>query len=46
MVLDTEAEIEAEFVAKNKLAPQFLVALVRRHSGLGPDMAEVSEFHA
>ena len=45
MVLDTEAEVEAEVVAKRKLTPELLVALMRRHAELAPDMGEVSEFH-
>jgi hypothetical protein len=46
MMLDAERMIEAERVAQLQLAPQLLVALMRRHSGLGPDMGEVGEFHA
>ena len=46
MMLDAEAVIEAELVAQRKLAPQLLVALVRRHAGLGPDVRKVREFHS
>jgi hypothetical protein len=45
MVLDTEAEVEAEVVAERKLTPELLVALMRRHAGLAPDMGEMGEFH-
>ncbi len=45
MVLDAEAIVEAEVVAERELAPELLVALVRGHTGLAPDMGEVREFH-
>ena len=45
MMLDAEAVVEAELVAELKLAPELLVALMRGHVGLAPDMGEVSEFH-
>ena len=45
MMLDAEAVVEAEVVAERKLAPELLVALVRGHVGLAPDMGEVGEFH-
>ncbi len=45
MMLDAEAVVEAEIVAELKLAPELLVALMRGHAGLAPDMGEVSEFH-
>ena len=45
MMLDAERIIETKFVAGLKLAPQLLVALMRRHSGLGPDVGEVGKFH-
>jgi len=37
--------IEAELVAQFELVPELLVTLMRRHSGLGPDVGEVGEFH-
>ena len=45
MVLDAEAVVEAEVVAELQLAPELLVALMRGHVGLAPDMGEMSEFH-
>ena len=45
MMLDAEAVVEAEVVAERKLAPELLVALMRGHVGLAPDMGEVGEFH-
>ena len=45
MVLDAEAEVEAEVVAERKLAPELFVTLMRRHAGLAPDMGEMSELH-
>ena len=45
MMLDAEAVVEAELVAELQLAPELLVALMRCHIGLAPDMGEVSEFH-
>ena len=44
MVLDTEAEVEAEVVAVRKLAPELLVALMRSHARFAPDMGEMGEF--
>jgi len=44
-MLDAETVVEAELVAELKLAPELLVALMRGHVGLAPDMGEVSEFH-
>ena len=46
MVLDAEAVVEAELVAELELAPELLVALMRGHAGLAPDMGEVGEFHS
>jgi hypothetical protein len=45
MMLDAERLVEAEFVAQCELAPKLLIARVRRHPGLGPDVGEVGEFH-
>jgi hypothetical protein len=45
MVLDAEAVVEAELIAQLELAPQLLIALVRRHSRFAPDVGEMSEFH-
>ena len=45
MMLDAERVVEAELVAQLQFAPQLLVALVRRHSGLGPDVGEMRELH-
>ena len=45
MMLDAEAVVEAEVVTELKLAPELLVALVRGHVGLAPDMGEVGKFH-
>ena len=45
-MLDAEGVIEPHLVAQSELAPQLLVACMRRHAGLGPDMGEVGEFHA
>src|ERR1700685_3810971 len=45
MMLDAERIIEAEFVASLQFAPQLFVTPMRRHSGLGPDMGEMREFH-
>ena len=45
VVLDAEAVVEAEIVAELKFAPELLVALMRGHAGLAPDMGEVGEFH-
>src|SRR5690242_19853359 len=42
MVLDAEPVLKIEFVAELKLAPQLLVALVRAHIRLGPDMGKMS----
>src|ERR1700730_1686134 len=44
-MLDAERLIEAERVAQLQLAPQLFVTLMRRHSGLGPDMGKMREFH-
>src|SRR5215467_12378933 len=41
MMLDAETVIEAKLVAQPKLAPQLLIALVRIHSWLSPDMREM-----
>src|ERR1700730_15134132 len=38
MMLDAERMIETERVAQSELAPELLVALPRRHPGLGPDV--------
>src|ERR1700722_5432206 len=45
MMLDAERMIEPDLVAQFQLAPELLVALMRRHAGLGPDMGKVREFH-
>src|ERR1700720_2612645 len=45
MMLDREAIIEAQFVAKLELAPKLLVALRRAHAGLAPDVGEVGKLH-
>src|SRR5262249_7944827 len=45
VMLDAEREVVAELVAQLQCAPQFLVALVRGHAGLGPDVREVRELH-
>ena len=45
MMLDAERLVEAKFVAQLQLAPELLVALVRRHAGLGPDVGKVGKFH-
>jgi hypothetical protein len=45
VVLDAERMVEAERVAQSELAPELLVAFVRRHAGLGPDMGEMGKFH-
>ena len=45
MMLDAERVVEAELVAQREFAPELLVALVRRHAGLGPDVGEMREFH-
>jgi hypothetical protein len=45
MMFDAKRMIEAERVAQLQFTPQLLVALMRRHSGLGPDVGEVGEFH-
>ncbi len=45
MMLDAEAEVEAELVAELQFAPELLVALVRGHAGLAPDVGEMGEFH-
>ena len=45
MMLDAERVVETKLVAQRELTPQLLVALVRRHSGLAPDMGEMREFH-
>jgi len=44
-MLDAERMIEAERVAQRELAPELLIARVRRHAGLGPDVGEMGEFH-
>src|SRR5580704_18731948 len=45
VVLDAEAVVKIEFVAQLQFAPELFVALVRRHSGLGPDMGKMRELH-
>src|SRR5262249_1239494 len=45
MMLDTERMVEAQLVAQFKLIPELLIALMRRHSGLAPDVREVRELH-
>ena len=45
MMLDAEGVIETDIVAQSELAPELLVALMRRHAGLGPDMGKMREFH-
>src|SRR5579872_7423658 len=45
-MFDAKAVIETKLVAQLQLAPQLFVTLMRRHSGLGPDVAEMREFHA
>src|SRR5215831_15563966 len=45
MVFDAETIIEAKLVAHLKFAPQLLIALVRVHPWLTPDMRKMGEFH-
>src|SRR6478736_127990 len=45
VMLDAEAVIEAKLVAQLQFAPQLFIALMRRHSGLAPDMREMCELH-
>jgi hypothetical protein len=45
MVLDAERVIEAGLVAHRKLTPELLIALMRRHAGLRPNVGEVRELH-
>jgi hypothetical protein len=45
MMLDAERMVEAELIAQRQLAPELLVASVRRHAGLGPDVGEMGKFH-
>src|SRR4029078_12637651 len=46
MMLDAEGIVVTKPVAHLKLAPQFLVALVRGHAWLAPDMREMGELHS
>src|SRR6185437_1944244 len=45
VMFDAETVVETKLVAERKLAPQFLVALMRGHAGLSPDMGKMSELH-
>src|SRR6202030_3032407 len=45
MMLDAERMVEAELIAQSKLAPELLVARVRRHAGFCPDVGEMGKFH-
>src|SRR6516162_8259300 len=45
MVLDTKSIIEAELVTQLKLPPQLFIALMRRHSGLCPDVGKMGKLH-
>src|SRR5215469_6477237 len=45
MVFDAEAVVEANVVAHLKFAPQLLIALMRGHPRLTPDMRKMREFH-
>ena len=45
MMFDAKCTVEPDFIAQRELAPELLVALMRRHAGLGPDMREMREFH-
>src|SRR5215469_17429556 len=45
MVLYAESVVESEFVAHLKFAPQLLIALVRVHARLAPDVREMGELH-
>jgi hypothetical protein len=46
MMFDAKCAIEPDFIAQRELAPKLLVALMRRHAGLGPDMRKMRELHA
>src|SRR6202008_1605123 len=46
MMLDAERMVEAELIAQRELAPELLVARVRRHAGFCPDVGEMGKFHA
>src|SRR5215510_6377555 len=46
MVLDAESVVVAKFVAQLKFAPQLLIALVRGHAWLAPDMRKMGKLHA
>ena len=45
MMLDAEPVIESQRVAELELTPKLLVALMRRHAVLAPDMGEMRELH-
>src|SRR5262245_57352610 len=45
MVLDAERVVVTKFVAQLKFAPQLLIALVRCHAWLAPDMRKMGKLH-
>src|SRR5471032_2855354 len=45
VVLDAKAIVKAERVARFQLTPQLLVALVRGHPRLAPNMRKMGELH-
>ena len=45
VMFHAEGVVKARVVANLQLAPQLLVALMRSHVGLGPDVGEMREFH-
>jgi hypothetical protein len=45
MMFDAKGVVEADLIAQRELAPKLLVALMRRHAGLGPDMRKMRELH-
>ena len=45
MMLDAKGVVEPDLVAHCELAPELLIALMRRHAGLGPDVGEMRELH-
>ena len=45
MMLDAKGVVEPDLVAHCKLAPELLIALMRRHAGLRPNVGKMRKLH-
>src|SRR5476649_1573817 len=45
VMLDRKSVVETDLIRKHELAPQLLVALVRRHTLLAPNVRKMRELH-